>query len=272
MTLREQIALAAQRIAESGAENPKLEAEVLAAHCLVKDRSFVIAHGTDELEIPGFDQLVARRAASEPLSYIIGWREFYGRRFKVTPAVLIPRHETEVLVEAALKVGRNTVLDVGTGSGCIAVTIALEVPDAKVTAIDLSPDAIEIAEHNAVALGANVEFIESNLFDRVQERKFELIVSNPPYVAYDDELAPQVKDHEPHQALYAEDQGMAFYKRLAAETDKHLVQNGTLLIELGDGQADRVAEIFRQENWQEPEFVKDLDGNKRVAVLKRDLP
>ena len=276
MTLHEKIAKAKERLAENGVENPKLEAEVLAAHCLVKDRSYVIAHGLDELEVPCFDQTVERRAAGEPLAYILGWREFYSRRFKVTPAVLIPRHETEVLVETVLNTEkRRTVLDVGTGSGCIAITVALESPETLVTAVDVSPAALQVARENADALGAKVELIDSDLFSALDGRKFDVIACNPPYVAHTDVLSTEVKDHEPHTALFAEEDGTAFYSRLATEAQRHLNPDGRLIVELGDTRSELVRQLVVEYGWQTPEFIDDLDGNKRVIVLRppnSDLP
>ena len=276
MTVQEQIAKAKERLADNGVRNPKLEAEVLAAHCLVKDRSFVVAHGPDELEIPCFDQTVERRAGGEPLAYILGWREFFSRRFKVTPAVLIPRHETEVLVETVLKTEkRGTVLDMGTGSGCIAVTVALESPETVVTAVDVSPAALKVARENADTLGAKVELIESDLFSALDGCKFDVIACNPPYVAHGDVLATEVRDHEPHTALYAEEDGTAFYNRLATEARQHLNPDGRLIVEIGDTQSERVSEMFVKHGWHSPEMTRDLDGVQRVAVIRppnTDLP
>ncbi len=270
MTLSRLIDRAAQTLAESGIETATLDAQVLAAHVLGKDRSFVLAHGADDLDLPDFDQLVGRRAAREPLAYIVGWREFYGRRFKVTPDVLVPRQETETLIDQVLAPGtEQTVLDVGTGSGCIAVTLALEMPNAKVTAADVSEQALKVARSNAESLGANVQFQQSDLFAGLAGRKFDLLVSNPPYVASGDELMPEVREHEPHIALFAGDDGLDFYRRLASEAPQAMKPGGQLVIELGDGAADAVQEVFLAAGWRQPTFAADLSGSKRVATLRR---
>ena len=300
MTVRQQIEQAVERLSEL--DNPQLEAEVLAAHALAESRSFVIAHGSDELELPGFDQLVARRRANEPLAYIVGWREFYGRRFRVTPDVLVPRQETEALIETALKEqGVHDVLDIGTGSGCIAITLAMEKPEWSVTAVDVSAAALAVAITNASRLGVNpatdnksevstaredarppeppnqpeptrtnpnLEFCNSDLFSNLDDKKFDLIVSNPPYVATDDELPPDVRDHEPHLALFAGEDGLDIYKRLAQEAMPYLRTGGALMVEIGDGQSESVQELFKEHDWHVEGAVKDLSGTERVLVCR----
>ena len=270
MTLSERIAIAARTLAKTGVESARLDAQVLAAHALGKDRSYVLAHGADALDIPKFDQLVDRRAAREPLAYIVGWREFYGRRFKVTPDVLVPRQETETIIDHVLAQARpRTVLDVGTGSGCIAISLALEMPNAAVTAMDVSGPALEVARSNAESLGANVEFLQSDLFSGVAARTFDLVVCNPPYVAKGDELMPEVRDHEPHLALFADGDGLDVYRRLAGDAAQAMAPDGRLVIEMGDGTADAVQEVFVDGGWPLPDFVDDLAGRRRVAVLHR---
>ncbi|MCH8980034.1 MAG: peptide chain release factor N(5)-glutamine methyltransferase [Armatimonadetes bacterium] len=270
MTLSQQIDRAAQALAESGIESARLDAQVLAAHALGQDRSYVLAHGADELDLPHFDQLVDRRAEREPLAYILGWREFYGRRFVVTPEVLVPRQETETLIDHVLApAAALTILDVGTGSGCIAVTLALEMPKAKVTAVDVSEPALKVARSNAETLGAGVEFLQSDLLVGVPDREFDLVVSNPPYVASDDELMPEVRGHEPHIALFAGVDGLDVYRRLASEAPRAMKPGGRLVIELGDGAADAVQDVFLAAGWLPPTFANDLSGVRRVAAMKR---
>ena len=270
MTLSRRIDRAAQTLAESGVESARLDAQMLAAHVLGQDRSYVLAHGPDRVELPAFDQLVGRRARREPLAYILGWREFYGRRFNVTPDVLIPRQETETIIDHVLATdAQQTILDIGTGSGCIAVTLALEMSSATVTAVDVSGPALEVARSNAEALGADVQFMQSDLLGDLAGREFDLVVSNPPYVAAKYSLMPEVRRHEPHLALFAGDDGLDVYRRLAIETPPAIAPGGRLVIELGDGMADAVQDVFVGAGWPQPTFVNDLSGRRRVATLQR---
>lgn len=270
MTLVRKVAEAAGILASNGVDSPTLESQLLAAHVLGKDRSWVIANGLGRFNLDGFDQLVERRSSREPLAYIIGWREFYGRRFQVTPDVLIPRPETEHLIEAALSENEaQSVLDIGSGSGCICVTLALENPNLSVAAVDISGKALAISKSNAGLLGAKVELIESDLFAGVSGREFDLIVSNPPYVAEGDELSPEAENFEPHHALYAAEGGLEIYSRLAKESSSNLKKGGSLILELGAGQADPVTEIFKSQSWNRRNLIQDLSGHERIAVFER---
>ncbi len=207
------------------------------------------------------DELLERRLKGEPLAYILGYREFFSRRFAVDPSVLIPRQETETLVDAALEMAplRGRVLDVGTGSGCIAITLKLERPDLEVVAVDISEEALAMAKGNAIDLGAGVVFFQSNLFENV-EGVFDLIVSNPPYIAENAELPREIRDHEPSQALFAGPDGLAVYQRLA-EGVAPLVKDGVMILELGDEMAAVVQSSFEQFGWRVLETRPDLGGN-----------
>jgi release factor glutamine methyltransferase len=233
---------------------------------LMLDRSFVLTHPEHEVNELALEQLLQRRENHEPLAYILGYREFYGRRFRVDRSVLIPRHETEVLIEEALKFESKSarVLDLGTGSGCIAVTLKLERPLWLVDAVDISNAALQVARENAETLGADVTFRLSDLFEHVLQPQYDLIVSNPPYIGLDEPLPIEVKEFEPKQALYADDHGMAIYKRIAASVFDHLSEGGHLILEIGQTQGGAIQELFPTAT-----IVRDLDGNDRVAVISK---
>ena len=255
--LREGIA----RLAAAHVPSCELAAELLLLHALECDRAWLYAHSTDELNDAIADKYyasIARRAAGEPTQYITGKQEFWGLEFVVTPAVLIPRPETEHLIEVALDrlaQRRNDSLliaDVGTGSGCIAVALAKEFPNAEIIATDISPAALEIAKRNAARLGfaSRINFIQADLLDSAfhdsrvtnhESRLFDLIVSNPPYISTDDpDLPREVRDHEPHQALFAGPTGLEVYKRLIVHAESKLALGGVLIMELGFGLAEEV--------------------------------
>jgi len=272
MTVAEWVRQTATRLSEVGIDSQTLEAEVLLAHALGCPRQSLRVH--PEMKIDGSTgaDLVERRLSHEPLAYIVGIREFYGRDFSVSPAVLIPRQETETLVEAATDWLRGlgcpaTVLDVGTGSGCIAVSLKLENPETEVTAVDISPDALGVATRNATTLDANVEFCQGDLWpDEV--RRFDLIVSNPPYVAESATLPPDVANFEPKLALFAAKDGYAVYDRLAEEATARLAPGGRLMLELGDGMAQATSAAFLDRGWRIVEVKKDLGGMERVLIVE----
>ncbi len=280
MTIHARVVAARERLREAGipSDEADLDARLLAEHVLgwTTERFFVDANQETPVGFDvRYDALVARRAAREPYAYIVGHEEFWGLDFAVTPAVLIPRPETEIVVEAALALAPNrearlSVCDVGTGSGCIAVSIAHERPNATVTAIDLSPSALAVARRNADRhhVAAQIRFRGGDLFDGVQER-FDLVVSNPPYVAERDRPAIQaeVGRYEPAEALFAGDDGLAMIRRLVAKSPSHLISGGHLVFEFGFGQADAVeALIASAPVLKLVELRRDLQGIPRVAV------
>jgi release factor glutamine methyltransferase len=273
MTVSQWLRQAKGRLEEAGIETPLLEAQMLAAHVLLSDRSFVLSHPHEDFPDLAGESILQRRESHEPLAYILGWREFYGRRFSVDPAVLIPRQETETLVETALALlvergQASRVLDLGTGSGCIAITLKLEYPECQVVCSDVSEAALEVAACNAQRLGAEVETVAGDLFAGLTGQLFDLIVSNPPYVGLHEALPVEVREFEPSSALYGGHSGLEFYERIAAAAGEFLGDNGVLMMEVGHTQARAVALLFEGSGWTVAETVRDLSGNDRVVVVE----
>ncbi len=220
--------------------------------------------------------MLARRAAGEPLQYILGEQDFFGLRFRVDGRVLIPRPETEILCEKALDFLRTRpgmkALDLCAGSGALAVTLALRCPDAEVWACDISPDALEVAGENARRFGAAVRFAQGDLFAPLSGERFDLIVSNPPYVARSDldKLQPEVR-REPVLALDGGPDGLDFYRRIAREAPPHLHEGGRILLEVGAGQAEAVASMLAARNFLPDEILRDLSGIPRVVCAAGPL-
>lgn len=270
-TVREWLRVAELRLQVAGVDAPRLEAQVLAAHVLRVGRAWLFAHPEAEFPSLAGESVLQRRERGEPLAYIVGRREFYGLEFRVTPAVLIPRQDTEILVEAALRYGGPSarVLDIGTGSGAIAVSLKLTRPGWDVVGVDISEDALEIARENASRLGAEVEFVLSDLGVALAGRTFDLIVTNPPYIGHDEPLAHEVRGYEPALALFADEDGYAVYRRLAEEVGDLLAPDGRLLMEVGYRQAAQVGSLFVARGWTLVETIPDLAGIARVVVVKR---
>lgn len=249
----------------------RLETRVLAAAALGVEPVWLIAHDTDRLDAgrqAALDTLFDRRLAGEPVAYIVGEREFYGRPFRVGPATLIPRPETEHLVEAALARGpaQAQVLDIGTGSGSIAITLKLERPDWSVCAVDLSDAALAVARGNAERLDAAIEWLASDLFDALAGRVFDLIVSNPPYVPEaDPHLTEGDVRFEPRTALAAGADGLDAIRAIVAQAPAHLADGGWLLLEHGYDQGEAVPALLRGAGYAEVFMERDLAGLARVS-------
>jgi len=268
MTLKAALLQGQKLLEDAGIASSRLTAEVLLAHAVNRDRVWLYAHSTDELiELwwIHYGRYLHQRIQGKPTQYITGKQEFYSREFHVTPDVLIPRPETEHLIEAALACGGETILDVGTGSGIIATTLALETK-AVVTATDISSAALRVAEDNARRLAANVRFLECDL---VPAERFDLIVSNPPYVALRDKptLEREVRDHEPELALFAGGDGLDIYRRLIPAAAQTLNPNGWLVLEIGADQAESVGAMLS--SWTAVEIRKDLAGLPRIAIARK---
>lgn len=263
-------------------DSPRLAAEVLLAHILSWERSRLFGHLDDRLacgDWEGFQVLVRRRASGEPLQYLTGEREFYGLPFRVTPAVLIPRPETEILVEKALDTARARgsglhFADVGTGSGCIAISVAHEMARAAGWATDISREALAVARENAnrLGVGERVRFVCCDLLECFSERPlFDLILSNPPYVPGSEmeELPRLVREHEPRQALFGGESGLEVYRRLIPQAAARLLPRGCLLLEVGAGQAGEVAGLIKREGLVPDQIVEDLQRISRCIVARR---
>jgi release factor glutamine methyltransferase len=252
---------------------PASEARLLLGHILGQSAAWLLAHGEqvlDEDDLLAFASLAARRAGGEPVAYLVGRREFFGRDFEVSPAVLIPRPETELLVEVAVaKVGAGEtarILDLGTGSGCIAISLALELPQAQVTAIDASAAALAVARRNAERHSARLRFVTSDWFDALGEESFDLIVANPPYIAAaDPHLAAGDLRHEPATALASGADGLDALRRIIAGAPAHLAPGGRFWLEHGYDQAAAVQELLFAAGLTEVEQHRDLAGIIRVS-------
>jgi release factor glutamine methyltransferase len=228
-------------------------------------------------ELSRYDALVARRASGEPLQYLTGHQEFWRADFVVSPAVLIPRPETEHLIEAVLDLihqfalgPKLKLIDVGTGSGAIAVSLARELPQAEVHAVDLSPAALEVARSNAERLGARVQFGESDVLAAIaRDASFDFVVSNPPYVGLNeaDKVQAVVKHYEPHMAVFAGADGLAFIRRLIPQAREALRGGGWLLMEIGYTQSQAVMALLGE--WHNVHSVPDLAGIPRVIVARK---
>jgi release factor glutamine methyltransferase len=254
------------------------DAELLLMHVTGLSRADLLTHPERELterQSEHYQAAIVRRARQEPVQHILGTQEFYGRSFIVNRLVLIPRPETEHLVEAALAIrpAPGYILDVGTGSGILAVTLALQLPDTAVTATDISPAALAVAKQNARVLGAaeRVHFVQADLFAGLPNERFDCIVSNPPYVATGEVLEPQVREYEPATALYAGEDGLAIYRRLIPAAFGHLKAGGHLLLEIGHGQRDALGALLAQAGFAEIGFVDDLQAIPRVAKARKPL-
>ncbi len=251
------------------------EAEWLLSHVLGKSRSWLYSHGDEVLDAATarrFDSLLARRAAGEPVAYLIGRRGFWQFDLQVTPATLIPRADTELLVEQALeRMPRDRplrVVDLGTGSGAIALALALERPNARVLATDISADALAVARANAEALGLDrVEFREGSWFDSIAAERFDLIVSNPPYIAADDEHLRQGDlRHEPLSALASGPEGLDALRTIVAGATEHLHPGGWLLVEHGWEQGAAARALLRSGGLQDVTTSRDLEDRDRVTM------
>lgn len=251
---------------------PSAEASLLLAELCGQGKAWLIAHDEDVLPdavASRYADWVARREQGEPVAYILGWREFYGHRFGVAPGVLIPRPETELLVDEGLaaiaSLAAPRLLDLGTGSGCIAISLALARPDAQVWAVDVSIDALNIASANAEALGAKVGFVHSDWTTHLEARDFDLIVSNPPYIAPDDaHLVRGDLRFEPRNALAAADAGLSDLRRIVAAAGDLLKPDGLLLCEHGYDQAGFMREMLVEKGFS-PLQYRDLAGIIRVS-------
>lgn len=274
---------AAERLRAAGVESARLDAELLMAWAAGIERAHLISRQIDLSPdtLARFESALERRERREPVAYIAGVREFHSLDFEVSPAVLIPRPETETLVDAAVRFVEGMpdarVLDVGSGSGAIAVTIARECPRVRIVALDISGAALEIARHNAARHGAadRIELRRADLFEPLDGGAplgvFDLVVSNPPYIESSAivALAPEVRDYEPRAALDGGADGLRFYRRVAADVRAHLAAGaGAMMVEVGAGQAAAVRKIFADAGMSRLDVINDLSGIARVVIAR----
>ncbi len=282
-SIAELVTEASRILRDGGVPDSRREAGSLLSFVLGKDRTFLISHGEDQVDDLVIDQLreaVARRADGEPLQYITGTQDFYGREFRVTPDVLIPRPETELLVEAAMQLAGGAtaapfLCDVGTGSGCIALTLLCEMSGARALAVDKSESALEVAKLNArnLSMTDRAVFLVSDCFNALDtnQHQFDLIVSNPPYVSAKafPGLQREVRDHEPLIALSPGEDGLTVIRRLIADAPAFLKRGGHLLMEIGFDQGEAVQQLIDEDIWRLIEVRPDLQSIPRIVVLQR---
>ena len=277
------LAWAIQELVRSQVDSPRLTAELILGHVLGWDRVRVLAHPEGSISLDAADRytiLIRRRASGEPLQYITGVQEFYGQQFRVTPAVLIPRPETEILVENAVTLARAfgarplRFADVGTGSGCIAISFALEVPHATGWGTDISVDALAVARENAARSGVlgRIGFLCADFLEGFTPNPcFDFVLSNPPYVAGNDAatLPAVVREHEPAAALFSGTSGLDSYLRLIPQSARRLVPGGWLLLELGAGMSGQVSRLMEPAGLSIENIASDLQGIPRCILARR---
>lgn len=287
MTVREAIRSAENQLASAGIESASLDAQLLLGHLLDLPHLELWLKQSEALTQAQADKyalLLDRRSAREPLQHITGWTSFLRLNLHVNRDVLIPRPETEVLAQSAIEHLRLrpepiSVLDWGTGSGCLALALANAIPAAAVVAVDVSPDALRIARANAIAhrLADRIQFIEGRGFDALRHRngdrpfpaRFDAIVTNPPYIPTGEisSLQPEVQHHEPRLALDGGPDGLDCFREMAAQAPSWLKPDGLLLAEFGDGQAPALLELFGQHGWSRVSVEKDLSGRERILIV-----
>jgi release factor glutamine methyltransferase len=266
-----------ERLEQHGISSPRLNTDVLLAHVLSVDKTYLYIHDERELsedETQRLEDAVYERVSGVPIQYIVGRQEFYGRYFKVNPTVLIPRPETEFLVEKVLRLqpaSNSRIIDVGTGSGCIGITIALELPRTHVTLTDISFAALQTAKVNAVSLGARVDIVCMDLLEAAVG-PVDMIVSNPPYVSRSEtsRLQREVREHEPHVALFGDDDGLAAYRRIIPSAQTLLREGGFLLMEIGYALEERVLALL-DNHWERLPTLRDLQGIPRTICAVRSI-
>lgn len=282
-TISETLKEAGEHLRAASVANDLLDAQTLLAEALGKDRTYLIINFNQQLTgdvLSKFQAMVERRASGEPLQYITGHQEFFGLDFEVTPDVLIPRPETELIVEEIIrivqqnKITRPVIVDVGTGSGCIAVALARELGDAHVIASDISLAALRVAGRNAARhnLKNQIAFVASDMLDAFAEKSFaDFILSNPPYVS-DEEMSTlqrEVRDWEPRLALTDSNDGLSLYRRLLKDTPSRLKSGGHLICEMGYTQSETISAMVDRAVWDEPRLLDDLQGIPRTIVLRK---
>jgi release factor glutamine methyltransferase len=276
--LRETLTSGINRLTAATVPSPRLNAELLLMFVLNCDRAYFHAHPERELapeELRRYDEALTKRASGIPAQYITGHQEFWGLDFIVTPAVLIPRPETEHVIETVLaRVGRTLksakIIDIGTGSGCIAIALATELPESEIHATDISRSALQVAHTNAARLGqSRIQFHESDLFSKLETRNFDFVISNPPYVGESEEEQVQleVRKHEPRNAVFSGPTGLEIIERLIPQAREALKPGGWLIMEISGTIVERVKGLLS--GWQEVQIINDLQGIPRIVSARK---
>jgi release factor glutamine methyltransferase len=284
VTVLEVIQRSTEFLKNKGVDSPRLQTELLLAHLLNLPRMQLYLNferKLSETEVDKFRELIKQRGQREPLQHIVGSTSFCGLELIVNRHVLIPRHETELLAEkgwtflnsspSTINHQLSTALDLGTGSGCLAIALAVHCPAAQLFATDISPESLEVARQNAARHNVldRISFLQSDAFAALESsRPFDLIISNPPYIPTDQipSLQIEVRDHDPRQALDGGPDGLAFYRRIAAEGLPFLKAGGKIMLEFGDGQAQAVREIFESQKWIVEAIVEDYTQRPRILI------
>ncbi|MGD0930064.1 MAG: peptide chain release factor N(5)-glutamine methyltransferase [Candidatus Korobacteraceae bacterium] len=281
MQLKHALASAIDRLEAADVGSPRMNAEVLLMFVLGVNRAYLYAHPERELSVEDgarYDETLAQRATGLPAQYITGHQEFWGLDFVVSPAVLIPRPETEHLVETVLELARGTerpkLVDIGTGSGCVALALAHELKDVEVYAVDVSAEALALARANAARLGLDgrVLFLQSNVLEALAGvHDFDFVVSNPPYVGFGeaDKVQKSVRDFEPRVAVFAGEQGLDVIRRLIEQAHRALKPGGWLALEIGYSMRDAVVNLLSPTMWEDVRVVPDLQGIPRVVAARK---
>jgi release factor glutamine methyltransferase len=282
-TIAEALKEASERLRAGAVPNDLLDAQTLLAEALGKDRTYLIINFNQQAPedlLAKFRAMVNRRATGEPLQYITGHQEFFGLDFEVTPDVLIPRPETELIVEETIRIvqqdsiARPVIVDIGAGSGCIAVALARELDEARVVASDISEAALRVARRNAARYGLvdRIGFVAADLLDALAKEEFaDFILSNPPYVSEEEmpSLQREVRDWEPHLALTDSNDGLSLYRRLLKDAPPYLKRGGHLICEMGYRQSERISAMVNQQVWGDLRLLDDLQGIPRTIVLRK---
>lgn len=273
MTYRQLYEYGVKKLEEAGIEEAKLDARLLLEYICHTDRNTLLVHGDSErseIEEQFYRMCIDKRAARVPLQHITGEQEFMGLTFRVNEHTLIPRQDTEILVEEGMRrmFDGMRILDMCTGSGCILLSLLKYSNECEGTGIDISEEALKIAGENAKRFGLDAEFVQSDLFENVPEKKYDMIISNPPYIetAVIKTLMPEVREHEPIQALDGREDGLFFYRRIVKKAGEFLAKGGWLFFEIGYNQGDAVKELMTVQGFTSVEIVKDYAGLDRVVL------
>lgn len=272
MTYRQLYEYGVTALAQAGVEEAKLDARLLLEHICHTDRNALLVHGDSsrsEEEEQRYRACIEKRAARLPLQYITGEQEFMGLTFHVNEHTLIPRQDTEILVEEGMRhvSGGRKLLDMCTGSGCILLSLLKYSKECEGTGADISEEALKVARENCQNLGLTAKFIQSNLFENLSQEKYDMILSNPPYIrtAVIETLMPEVREHEPLQALDGKEDGLFFYRRITEEAGAFLEKDGWLLFEIGCDQGTQVKELMEKQGFSKVTVRKDYAGLDRVV-------